>query len=59
MSNPVSEDSRTKIQILSQPEVFRTLRTRAEGLTNNEAKERLASYGKNAISEGRRSYSPP
>lgn len=29
------------------------MRTGAEGLTNNEAKERLARYGKNVISEGR------
>jgi P-type Ca2+ transporter type 2C len=51
MSNSVSEDSRTKIQTLSQPEVFRTLGTRADGLTIAEAEERLARYGKNVISE--------
>lgn len=53
MSNSVSQDPRTKIQTLSQPEVFRTLGTRTEGLTRTEAEERLARYGKNVISEGR------
>jgi Ca2+-transporting ATPase len=53
MSNSVSEDSRTKIQTLPQPEVFRTLGTRAEGLTETEAEERLARYGKNVIFEVR------
>lgn len=53
MSNPALEDPRTKIQTLPQPEVFRTLGTRAEGLTKAEAEERLARYGKNVISEVR------
>lgn len=53
MSNPALEDPRTKIQTLPQPEVFRTLGTRTEGLTKAEAEERLARYGKNVISEVR------
>jgi hypothetical protein len=51
MANSISEDERTKIQTLPQPEVFSTLGTRAKGLTNTEAEERLARYGKNVISE--------
>ncbi|MDD1751122.1 MAG: cation-transporting P-type ATPase, partial [Methanothrix sp.] len=37
--------------MLSQPEVYRTLGTGPEGLSHEEAQERLAHYGRNVISK--------
>jgi P-type Ca2+ transporter type 2C len=42
---------RKKMQMLSQPEVYRTLGTGPEGLSQEEAQQRLAIYGRNAISK--------
>jgi P-type Ca2+ transporter type 2C len=51
MAQPTPDSTRKKIQMLSWPEVYRTMGTGPEGLSHEEAQERLAHYGKNAISK--------
>ena len=51
MAQPTTDSTRKKIQMLSWPEVYKTLGTGPEGLSHEQAQERLAHYGKNAISK--------
>ena len=51
MAQSTPESQRKKIQTIPQPEVFRALGTRPEGLSQAEAHERLDRYGRNVITE--------
>ena len=51
MAQLTFKDYRTKMQRMSQPEVYRNFGTGPEGLSHEEAQERLAYYGRNAISK--------
>ena len=51
MARPLPKDHGKTIKTLSQPEVYNALGTRSEGLSQEEAQERLSHYGKNVISE--------
>ena len=51
MAQSAPESQRKKIQTIPQPEVYRALGTRSEGLSQAEAHELLNRYGRNVITE--------
>jgi Ca2+-transporting ATPase len=53
MTQSTPESQRNKLRTIPQPEVFRVLGTRSEGLSQAEAHERLNRHGKNVITEVR------